>query len=181
MGEVLYSQAIYTLSQKQLLEANKKLHKKLLQQSLILAIGAMIVAVIMAVAYFVSKLVLEEVDSDNSVLIIVALVLYIGLMFLCTYFGAVKTSEKRSKLFFSEYNVGDQLIYDVQVSETEIVLKVKDNVTHMTKKCVEKVVDVGGYIGIVFSLGTVHIIPKTSECEQVIQAFFSFVPENKRK
>lgn len=181
MGEVLYAQAVYTLSQKQLLEANKKLHKKLLRQNLFLAIGAIFLAVVIAAAHFVFKAFIEDSDSDNSALIFAALVLYIGLLFLCIYLGTVKTAEKRSKLFFLEYNVGDQLIYDVQCSETEIVLKVKDNVTHMTKKCIEKVVDVGDYVGIVFSLGTVHLIPKTSECEQLIQAFFSLAPDSKKK
>lgn len=180
MGEILCAQSIYALTQKQFVDAHKKLNNKYQSQTLTIGLLSIILSAIFIVMHFYFKSFDPDYAKDNSILIIGALLLALGFLYCCIFIGAVRTTARRTKVFFEEYNVGDQLIYDVSFSEIEVVIKTKDNVTHMSKKRIENVVDLGNCVAVLFSLGTALIIPKTAECEQLIQAFSSLFPEGKK-
>lgn len=158
----------YSFSRDEFNTANKKYLKKISKIMIILVIlfaslcfiGASYSVYLQVVRYEFSTVVYPAFLSG-------IIALFFGLMIL----GNFRVSKASRSEFFNYYSVDGLLNYAIEITDMEAVIKYKENVTHLPLNGISRVLDLDGYLAVLFKTNLLLFVNITQDTQKLADIF----------
>lgn len=172
----------YSFTRNEYADANAQYMKRMQFVMAILLICLLTIFVVIACVY---KFVLCEAYDGNGARVIILCVLYaifLSCILFAVFFILTFVFRRSTKVaaveFFNCYNVDGLLNYRVELTETELVIKCRQNVSHVPLSALSKVESLESYAFVLFKTNVLLVVKINDDTELLINSLRDILPTN---